>query len=123
VYGDNNMTKTPLGVAVLAALNMLVGLLMLLGGLGVLGPLVDLVVAAWLLSLPLSTTVIGIFYILLGLGLLLLMSWAYWVDIVFVIINILLSLVALPSISWVSFVINVAIVVYLSQSSIKRKFR
>ncbi|RDE16313.1 MAG: hypothetical protein C4K49_04980 [Candidatus Thorarchaeota archaeon] len=117
------MTKTPLGVAVLAALNMLVGLLMLLGGLGVLGPLVDLVVAAWLLSLPLSTTVIGIFYILLGLGLLLLMSWAYWVDIVFVIINILLSLVALPSISWVSFVINVAIVVYLSQSSIKRKFR
>lgn len=123
MYGDNNMTKTPLGVAVLAALNMLVGLLMLLGGLGVLGPLVDLVVAAWLLSLPLSTTVIGIFYILLGLGLLLLMSWAYWVDIVFVIINILLSLVALPSISWVSFVINVAIVVYLSQSSIKRKFR
>jgi uncharacterized membrane protein (DUF2068 family) len=117
------MTKTPLGVSVLAALNMLVGLLMLLGGLGVLGPLVSLVVGPWLLSLPLSTTVIGVFYILLGLGLLLLMSWAYWVDIVFVILNILLSLTALPSISWVSFVLNVAIVVYLSQSSIKRKFR
>jgi hypothetical protein len=117
------MTKTPTGVVVLALLNMLVGLLMLAGSLNILGPLQQWVLSPGLLNIPGASLILALFYLLLGIGLLMLASWAWWVDMLFAILNLLVSVISYPAISWIPLVINLVIVLYLNQGSIKRRFK
>ncbi|RDE12606.1 MAG: hypothetical protein C4K47_07670 [Candidatus Thorarchaeota archaeon] len=117
------MAKTPTGVAVLALLNLLVGLLMLAGSLDMLGPLQEWVLSPGLLNIPQASLILGLFYLLLGIGLLMLAPWAWWADMLFAILNLLVSFISYPQISWIPLVINLIIVLYLNQGSIKRRFR
>ncbi len=117
------MAKVPAGVAILAVLNMLVGILMILGSLSLLSGYGNLIVGPWLTSIEGAAIIIGLFYIILGFGLFSLMSWAWWVDMFFALLNLLISVLSYPSISWLTLIINLIIVVYLNQGSIKRKFR
>jgi hypothetical protein len=117
------MTKTPTGVVVLAVLNILVGILMLAGSLNVLGPLQQWVLSPGLLNIPQASLILGLFYMLLGIGLLMLAAWAWWVDMLFAILNLVISVISYPQISWIPLIINLVIVLYLNQGSIKRRFR
>ena len=116
------MARIPLGVAILAVLNLLIGILFLAGSLVILGPLTEWIVGPFLLSIGGGATLMGILYILIGLGLLTLQSWAWWLDMVFAIINVIIALLGFPSISWIALVLNLFIVLYLNQRSIRRKF-
>ncbi|MHA2378910.1 MAG: hypothetical protein ACXADO_12935 [Candidatus Thorarchaeota archaeon] len=116
------MARTPMGVTVLAVLNLLIGILFLVGSLVILGPLTDWIVGPFLLSIGGSATLLGILYIIIGLGLLTLQSWAWWLDMVFAIINVVIALLGFPNISWIALVLNLIILLYLNQRSIRRKF-
>ncbi len=116
------MTKTPLGIMILGIINILVGLLLVFGSLLLLG-IIAMIFPPWLTAITGAILIIGIFYLLLGWGLITLQSWAWWVDFIFAIINLILSVASYPSISWTMFIINLIIVIYLNQGSIKRAFK
>jgi hypothetical protein len=117
------MAKVPTGVAILAVLNMLVGILIILGTYSLLSGYGHLFVGPWMMNIEGMSLLIGLFYVFLGIGLFSLATWAWWVDIFFAILNLLIALLSYPQLSWLTIIINLVIVVYLNQSGIKRKFK
>ncbi|NWF94553.1 MAG: hypothetical protein HXY34_00250 [Candidatus Thorarchaeota archaeon] len=116
------MASVPLGVVVLAVLNILAGILLLVGSWSILSPWSWLFLGSFLLSIPNATLIVGLLYVLIGLGLLSLASWAWWADMVFAIINLILLLISYPSIAWLPLIVNLIIVLYLNQGGIRRRF-
>ncbi len=116
------MADVPLGVIILSVLNLLAGVLILVGSFNFLGPLSWLFAGTYLMSLPHGATIVGLLYVLIGLGLLALASWAWWLDMIFVLINIIILLLDFPAVAWIPLIVNVIIVLYLNQGSIRRRF-
>ncbi len=116
------MADVPLGVIILSVLNLLAGILILVGSFNVLGPWSWLFAGTYLLSLPHGATIVGVLYVLIGLGLLALASWAWWLDMIFVIINIIILLLDFPELAWIPLIVNIVIVLYLNQRGIRRRF-
>lgn len=115
------MAKTPLGVMILGILNILIGVLMFAGA-GILGPLTDWIISPVILAIANAGTLIAIFYILLGICLILMMTWAWYAGMIFAIINIIFSVLGFPSIQWITLIINLLIVFYLNSGGIRRRF-
>lgn len=116
------MARVPLGIVILAVLNLLVGVLLLVGG-GLLAPEFSWMILSSILDpLPNARLLIALIYILLGIGLLTLSSWAWWLDMIFAIINLIILLLTFPHIALIPFIVNLIIVLYLNQGSIRRKF-
>ncbi|MFQ5832911.1 MAG: hypothetical protein ACE5H4_09430 [Candidatus Thorarchaeota archaeon] len=116
------MARVPLGVTILAVLNLLIGLLFLVGSLAILGPISQWIVGRFLMGIGGSALLLGLLYVLIGIGLLTLQSWAWWLDMIFAIINIIIALLDFPQISWIALVLNLIIVIYLNQRGIRRRF-
>ncbi|MBD3405327.1 MAG: hypothetical protein GF411_04210 [Candidatus Lokiarchaeota archaeon] len=115
------MAKTPLGVMILGIIHILIGALMFAGA-GLLGPLTDWIISPIVLSIANASTIIAIFYIILGICLILMMTWAWYVGIAFAIINVLFSVLGFPSIQWITLIINLLIIFYLNSRGIRRRF-
>lgn len=125
------MARVPLGVAFLAVLNLLAGILILVGSSPIFSEFSYLVLAHILQSVQYGMVLIAVIYIALGLGLLSLARWAWYADIIFAMLNLLIIALGvigpggtlnLSNISWISLLLNLIIVLYLNQESIKRKF-
>jgi hypothetical protein len=111
----------PLGVTIIAILNILGGLFqifaayiammaaMLLGPLGFL----FVIIGGVLLLL-------GLVSIIIGWGLWSLKSWAWMVALIVNIINLILNIF---SAGWISAIINLIIILYLFQGDVKSRFR
>jgi len=117
------MSKVPLGVLILAVLNLLVGLLMLIGSSIFPADYTWLILGSLLSSIPNAHLIIALIYILLGVGLLTLSRWAWWLDIIFAVISLVILLLDFPNIALIPFVVNLIIILYLNQGSIRRKFK
>jgi len=108
----------PLGVSLLAILNVIVGIFGILSG--------ELTIVG---SYQLGALIIGIFQIIAGYGLWTLKSWAWYlaafVTLLGLVINILivLSEFALWQTYLLTMLIRVVILAYLFRSSVKAKFR
>ena len=116
-YGAS--TERPLGVTILAVLQILGGLMMLvLGALATLAGLLFILFAI----VGVVMVILGILGLIVGFGLWGLKSWAWtWA----MIVNILGIIFGLFDI-WnniISIVISLIIIIYLNQPDIKRRFR
>ena len=124
------MARIPLGVALLAVLNLITGVLLLVGSTPLLADFNWLLLIALLRNIPYSVLIIGIIYILLCVGLLSLARWAWYADIIFAIFNLILialdiismGTIHLNNIAWIPLILNLIIVLYLNQYGIRRKF-
>ncbi len=118
----------PLGVSLLAILNVIVGIFGILSGITI-----DFILAGGELTIvgsyQLGALIIGIFQIIAGYGLWTLKSWAWYlaafVTLLGLVINILivLSEFALWQTYLLTMLIRVVILAYLFRSSVKAKFR
>ncbi|MFW9919708.1 MAG: hypothetical protein ACFFED_08925 [Candidatus Thorarchaeota archaeon] len=124
------MARVPLGVIILGVLNFLTGILLLIGSTPLLADFNWILLTGIIQGLPYGAILVGLAYILLGFGLLSLARWAWYADIILALINLLLIVVdilgagsiQLGNIPWISLILNLIIVVYLNQRSIRRKF-
>ncbi|MDF1539437.1 MAG: hypothetical protein P1Q69_11105 [Candidatus Thorarchaeota archaeon] len=123
------MARVPLGIIILAILNFLTGLLLFLGSTPLLSEFSWILLSNLLSSIPYSILIVALIYIVLGLGLFTLAKWAWFADILFAIFNLLiivldvLGIFGSPGgIPWVALILNIIIVLYLNQRSIKNKF-
>jgi uncharacterized membrane protein (DUF2068 family) len=113
--------ERPLGVTIIAVLNILGGLLSIFGGftsltLGLaLGPFGFLLIILGAIILFL-----GIINLIIGWGLWSLKSWAWMAALIINIINLILNVLAY---SWLSAIINLIVILYLQQGDIKSRFR
>jgi len=111
----------PLGVTILAILNILGGIFQILTGYlavmaaSLLGPLgfLFVIVGGVLLFL-------GFISIIIGWGLWSLKSWAWMVALIVNFINLILNVY---SQGWISVIINLIVIVYLFQGDVKSRFR
>ncbi|MFW9933887.1 MAG: hypothetical protein ACFFDR_14720 [Candidatus Thorarchaeota archaeon] len=124
------MARVPLGVIILGVLNFLTGILLLIGSTPLLADFNWILLTGIIQGLPYGAILVGLAYILLGFGLISLARWAWYADIILALINLLLIVVdilgagsiQLGNIPWISLILNLIIVVYLNQRSIRRKF-
>ena len=113
--------ERPLGVTIIAVLNILGGLLSIFGGftsltLGLaLGPFGFLLIILGAIILFL-----GIINLIIGWGLWSLKSWAWMAALIINIINLILNVL---SYSWLPAIINLIVILYLQQGDIKSRFR
>lgn len=116
-YGAS--TERPLGVTILAILQILGGLMMLvLGALATLAGLLFILFAI----VGVAMVILGFLGLIVGFGLWGLKSWAWTWAMIVNILTIILGLFDLAS-NFVSIVISLIIVIYLNQPDIKRRFR
>jgi uncharacterized membrane protein (DUF2068 family) len=118
------MAHVPLGVIILAVLNILTGILLFIGSTLLTG-------FSWLLlseifsSIQYGALIIALLYIILGLGLFSLAGWAWYADIIFAIFNLIVifwNILVGGAIPWITLILNLIIVIYLNQGGIKSKF-
>ena len=113
--------ERPLGVTILAVLEIIVGLLGLFSGftLLTLGAMVPFI-GAFAALLGAVVLIIGIVDVIIGWGLWSLKSWAWMVALIVNIINLILNAVQF---AWLGAIINLIIILYLQQGDIKSRFR
>ncbi len=104
----------PLGVTILAILQILGGLLAFVGGMVIL----VLPFFGWLIG-PIII-ILGIFDLVIGWGLWAMKSWAWMTAIILNIIGIILGI---PTQDWFGIIISIIIILYLQQPDIKSRFR
>ena len=113
--------ERPLGVTILAILEILGGILSIIGGFGLvtlamlMGPLGFLFMIVGGLTL-----LLGIIALIIGWGLWSLKSWAWMAALIINLINLILNIL---SGGYLSAVINLIIIIYLQQGDIKSRFR
>jgi hypothetical protein len=112
----------PLGVTILAVLEIIVGLLGLFSGftLLTLGSLMPFGLGAFAAIIGAVVLFIGILDVIIGWGLWSLKSWAWMVALIVNIINLILNAIQL---AWLGAIINLIIILYLQQGDIKSRFR
>ena len=120
--------STPAGVAILAALSLMVGIFGIFAGVSVdfiwIGGALTLVS-----SFQLGTIFIGLFQIIAGYGLWKLKSWAWWLAVaitgVGLIVNLLIVIVDFNLIRMylLPILIRIVILVYLRTKPIRTRFR
>jgi uncharacterized membrane protein (DUF2068 family) len=110
--------ERPLGIAILAILQMLSALFVLVAGAGMIALGAFSMFLAILGGIMLLFGLIS-FYV--GYGLWNMKSWAWKVAIIVNIISIVLNLI--PPINWAGLIIPVIIVIYLQQEDIKKRFK
>ncbi|MGY5873884.1 MAG: hypothetical protein RTV72_16675 [Candidatus Thorarchaeota archaeon] len=116
-YGAS--TERPLGVTILAILQILGGLMMLvLGALATLAGLLFILFAI----VGVAMAILGLLGLVVGFGLWGLKSWAWTWAMIVNILTIIFGLFNLAS-NFVSIIISLIIVIYLNQPDIKRRFR
>ncbi len=106
----------PLGVTILAILQLLGGVISIFGGLAIvmIFPVIfTLIIGAILL-------IVGLLGLIVGWGLYTMKSWAWMLAMILNIINIIIAII---NFDIVSLIIPVIIVVYLNQADIKSRFR
>lgn len=109
--------ERPLGVTILAILQMLGGIIALIGGIGGIAlmyflPLLGILGAVLL--------IVGLIELFVGYGLWGMKSWAWTWAMIINILNIILSIVQFDI---VGLIIPLIIVIYLNQPDIKSRFR
>ncbi len=110
------MAERPLGVAILAILQMLGGLLMILAGSAIIALFPNI----FTLIIGGAILILGLIGFIVGWGLWGLKSWAWmWA----MIVNILSIILNIIQQNWFGLVIPVIIVLYLNQPNIKSRFR
>ncbi|MBS3794676.1 MAG: hypothetical protein KGY80_07255 [Candidatus Thorarchaeota archaeon] len=110
--------ERPLGITILAILQMLGGLFSLIAGAGMIA------LGAFSMYLAILGGILLLFGLIsfyVGYGLWNMESWAWKVAIIVNIISIVLNLI--PPINWVGLIIPVIIVIYLQQEDIKKRFK
>jgi hypothetical protein len=112
----------PLGVTILAVLEIIVGLLGLFSGftLLTLGAMMPFGLGAFAAVIGAVVLFIGILDVIIGWGLWSLKSWAWMVALIVNIINLILNAIQL---AWLGAIINLIIILYLQQGDIKSRFR
>jgi len=111
----------PLGVTILAILQILGGILGILGGSAAL--MLALLTPALILFIILAAIllIVGLLGLIVGWGLYTMKSWAWMLAMILNIINIILAIY--PTLNIVSMIIPLIIVLYLNQKDIKSRFR
>lgn len=111
----------PLGVTILALLEILGGLFSIIGGFGLvmLAAFDPLFGFLWLI-LGGVTLFLGLLALIVGWGLWSLKSWAWMVALILNLINLILNIL---SAGYLAAIINLIIVLYLQQADIKSRFR
>lgn len=111
----------PLGVTILAVLEIIVGLLGLFSGFTLItvGAMLPFF-GAFAALLGAVALFIGLLDVIIGWGLWSLKSWAWMVALIVNIINLILNAVQF---AWLGAIINLIIILYLQQGDIKSRFR
>ncbi|MFW9870010.1 MAG: hypothetical protein ACFFFO_12870 [Candidatus Thorarchaeota archaeon] len=111
----------PLGVTILAILEILGGLLNLLVAVGLfaLGALDPFFGIIWLMVGAIMA-ILALLALVIGWGLWALKSWAWMLALILNIINLILNIF---SQGWFGAIINLIIIIYLQQPDIKSRFR
>jgi uncharacterized membrane protein HdeD (DUF308 family) len=116
-YGVSD--ERPLGVTILAILQILGGLVMLVvGALATLAGLLFILFAI----VGIVMVILGLLGLVVGFGLWGLKSWAWMWAMIVNILSIIFGLFNLQA-NFVSIVISLIIIIYLNQPDIKRRFR
>ena len=116
-YGAS--TERPLGVTILAILQILGGFFMLItGALAALAGLLFIIFAI----IGVAMMILGLIGLVVGFGLWGLKSWAWTWAMIVNILSIIFGLFNLQA-NFVSIVISLIIIIYLNQPDIKRRFR
>jgi len=112
--GYSSSGDRPLGVTILAILELLGGLFLFLAALALsLFPFFGIFLAA-------IVGIIALFYFVVAYGLFAMKSWAWiWA----IITNILGAIFNIAGQGWFGLIINIIIILYLNQSDIKSRFR
>ena len=116
-YGASS--ERPLGVTILAILQILGGLLMLAAG--ALATITGLLFILFAI-VGVAMMILGFLGVIVGFGLWGLKSWAWMWAMIVNILNIIIGLFNLQD-NLVSIVIALIIIIYLNQPDIKRRFR
>ncbi len=106
----------PLGVTILAILQLLGGVISIFGGLAI----VMIFPVIFTLILGAILLIVGLVGLIVGWGLYTMKSWAWMLAMILNIINIILAII---NFDIVSLIIPVIIVLYLNQADIKSRFR
>jgi len=118
------MARVPLGIIILAILNILTGILLIVGSV-LWTEFGWALLVALFASIPYGAIIVALVYILIGIGLLSLSGWAWYADIIFAIFNLLLivwDFITTSNIAWISLILNLIIALYLNQGGIRHKF-
>ncbi len=111
----------PLGITILAILEILGGLLSIVGGFGLVTlAMIEPIFGMLWLAIGAVTLILGIVALIIGWGLWSLKSWAWMAALIINLINLILNVL---SQSWLSAIINLIIILYLQQKDIKSRFR
>lgn len=119
---------SPLGVAILALLNIAIGLFAVIAGITIDFIMIggDLTLVS---SFQFGAIFIGIFAIIAGLGLWRMKSWAWWLAVIDGLLAILINMaIILVDFSELRFyflpiLVRIVIIAYLMQPQIKKRFR
>ena len=106
----------PLGVTILAILQLLGGIISVFGGLAI----VMIFPVIFTLILGAILLIVGLVGLIVGWGLYTMKSWAWMLAMILNIINIILGII---NFDLISLIIPVIIVIYLNQPDIKSRFR
>ncbi|MHA1666679.1 MAG: hypothetical protein ACTSW7_04840 [Candidatus Thorarchaeota archaeon] len=106
----------PLGVTILAILQLLGGVISIFGGLAI----VMIFPVIFTLILGAILLIVGLVGLIVGWGLYTMKSWAWMLAMILNIINIIIAVIGFDLIS---LIIPVIIVIYLNQPDIKNRFR
>jgi uncharacterized membrane protein (DUF2068 family) len=113
----------PLGVTILAVLQIIGGLLSLVVAIPLMTIAALLPILGFLfLIMGAVMALLGILALVVGWGLWSLKSWAWILALILNIINLILN-IANWEVAWFSAIINLIIIIYLQQADIKSRFR
>ena len=107
----------PLGVTILAILQILGGLFEIFGGM----VFFLIPILGWLFGGILL--ILGVLAVIIGWGLWSMKSWAWMAAIILNILSIIMAIASYPSIDYLSIIIALIIILYLQQKDIKSRFR
>ncbi len=113
--------ERPLGVTILAVLEIIVGALGLFGAVSLImvGAMIPWL-GAFAMILGVVVLFLALIDLIVGWGLWSLKSWAWMVALIVNIINLILNAVQF---NWLGAIINLIIIIYLQQGDIKSRFR
>jgi|Deesub1362B_J571_1020462.scaffolds.fasta_scaffold00005_411 hypothetical protein len=130
----NSEIDRPLGVALISIFQILVGLLMILGGiafiiigaamspfLGLMGMMGFIGMIGGVILLIVSIIILGIITIIIGIGMWNGREWARLITLILSVLGLLVSILALPG-GLVGIIINALIIYYLTRNYVKKFF-